>query len=228
MAWERYAVYILPKPGPLAEFGAAWLGWDVAAGAACPHPAIAGLPRPVGALTATPRRYGFHGTAKAPFRLADGTTEDELARAVEALAASHAPVRLEGLALARLGRFLALRPEGDGTGLAALAAAAVEGLDRFRAPASWAELAKRRAAGLSRRQEELLQRWGYPYTHDQFHFHITLTGRLAPPELDRVEAALTPVLEPLLPRPFVIDDLALLGSDRDGRFHLIARFPLRA
>ncbi|HDR28083.1 MAG TPA: phosphonate metabolism protein, partial [Rhodovulum sp.] len=30
--YKRYAIYFAPEPGPLAEFGAAWLGWDPLAG----------------------------------------------------------------------------------------------------------------------------------------------------------------------------------------------------
>ena len=28
MSFGRYAVFVTPPPGPLADFGAAWLGWD--------------------------------------------------------------------------------------------------------------------------------------------------------------------------------------------------------
>lgn len=224
--WERFAVYVTPPPGPLAEFTARWLGWDPVAGAVRSHPNLQGLPRPVSALTAAPRRYGFHGTLRAPFRTGDGVDATGVAEAVGALAARLAPVTLPGVQIEALGRFLALRPEGETAPLDELAAAVVEGTDTLRAPLGWAELAKRRAAGLSQRQDALLQRWGYPYTHEEFRFHMTLTGRLAAAELETVRAALAPHLEPLLPRPMPITDLTLLGSDADGRFHQIARFPL--
>ena len=54
--FARYAVYYTPEPGPLADFGAAWLGWDIATGAEVAHPDLPGLPRPVTELTATPRK----------------------------------------------------------------------------------------------------------------------------------------------------------------------------
>jgi hypothetical protein len=47
----------------------------------------------------------------------------------------------------------------------------VSELDCFRAPLSEGEEQRRLAAGLSARQRELLNRWGYPYVFDQFRFH---------------------------------------------------------
>ena len=41
-----------------------------------------------------------------------------------------------------------------------------------------AELARRRSGGLTPRQEELLQRWGYPFVLEEFRFHLSLTGPL--------------------------------------------------
>ena len=159
-------------------------------------------------------------------RLAEGTSRTDLDAACAALAATQAPVTLDGLHLARLGRFLALRPLGDESALNALAAACVTELDAFRAPAPDAELARRRAAGLTPKQEQNLVTWGYPYVLDQFRFHITLTGKLPKPELPSVEKALQAHLIPLLPAPFAITDLALMGEDAEGRFHLIHRYAL--
>ncbi|MCL4189510.1 MAG: DUF1045 domain-containing protein [Rhodobacteraceae bacterium] len=224
--FKRYAIYSAPPPGPLAGFAAAWLGWDAAAGRPAAHPDLPGLPRPLAEITAAPRRYGFHGTIKPPFRLAPSATAAALAAAVAKLCARLAPVRLPGLRLAPLEGFLALLPE-DGQGpLGALAAAAVEGLDGFRAAADADETARRLAAGLTPAQAALLARWGYPHVMEEFRFHMTLTGPLAPAERDAVAAVLAPRLGPLLPRPFVIADLCLMGEDDDGRFHLLARYPL--
>ena len=73
MTHTRYAIYYAPDPGPLADFGAAWLGWDIASGRAVAPPDIGPLPRPVEEITRTPRKYGLHATIKPPFRLIDGT-----------------------------------------------------------------------------------------------------------------------------------------------------------
>lgn len=220
--FTRYAVYYTPEPGtPLADFGAAWLGWDSATGRPVAHPHVAGVEVP--AATATPRHYGFHGTIKPPFRLADGETEGQLQEELAALCATAAPVTLDGLHLARLGRFLALVPKTANDALTHLAAQAVQDLDHFRAPLTDAELAKRRATRLSPTQEAHLMRWGYPYVLDQFRFHLTLTGKLDKPTATQTEAALTPLLDQFDLSPWRIDGLTLMGQDADGSFHQIHR-----
>lgn len=225
--YQRYAIYYLPDAGPLADFGAAWLGWDALTGTPCDHPAMNGTPVDVAALTKTPRKYGFHGTIKPPFHLAPGTTVTQLRDATAALCAQSAPVTLEALELAALGPFLALRPVGDPSALATLAGQAVKGLDAFRAPPSEAELARRRARPLSPAQEANLTAWGYPYVMEQFQFHMTLTGPIRD-DTQRMatQTALAPMLSPILPRPFHITSLCLAGSDDSGRFRLIERFAL--
>lgn len=226
MQFIRYAVYFTPRQGPLAAFGAAWLGWDSARGQRVPHPQIGGVPRPVAEMTATPRKYGLHATIKPPFRLAEGRTEGDLATALSDLTQRLAPVVLDALDLCRIGGFLALVPQGDTAALSALAAEVVRGLDPLRAPLSPHDLARRRAPGLTPRQDDLLRDWGYPYVMEEFRFHITLSGKMATQDLDAIEAALAPRVIPLLPRPFVISDLTLSGEDEDGMFHDIHRYTL--
>jgi putative phosphonate metabolism protein len=222
--WRRYAVYAAPG-GALAEAAHGWLGWDAYTGQPRPHPDVGSLPRPLADLTEAPRKYGFHATLKAPFRLAPGADGAALDWAVAALAARLAPAEAPGLRLAEVEGFLALIPEGDGAALSALAARAVEGLDVFRAPLTPDEVARRRPDRLSARQRVLLDRWGYPYVMEEFAFHLTLTGSLRPGEAAPVMAALRGYL-PLLPQPFTVDALALFGEAEDGRFHLLSRHPL--
>ncbi|MBY6067406.1 DUF1045 domain-containing protein [Leisingera aquaemixtae] len=225
MTFTRYAIYYAPPADEAwSRFGASWLGWDLETGRSLPHPDIAELD--VAAITAVPRKYGLHATLKPPMRLAEGQTQAALEAACAELAATQKPVILEGLHLARLGSFLALRPTGDETALNALAAACVTELDRFRAPASEAELDRRRTAGLTPQQDHNLSRWGYPYVLEQFRFHITLSGKLPKQELPAVEDALSTHLIPLLPAPLVIRDLALMGEAPDGNFHIIHRYAL--
>ncbi|WP_172330977.1 DUF1045 domain-containing protein [Mangrovicoccus sp. HB161399] len=223
----RYAVYYLPPEGALAEFGAAWLGWDPVRGCSTEPPAGVdpGIDR--AALTATPRKYGFHATIKPPFRLAEGRSAAELSIAFRDFCARQQPLDLSGLSLASLGGFLALVPDGDIRALSTLAGAAVRDLDSFRAPASEAEQARRRSGGLSPAQEGNLARWGYPYVMDEFRFHMTLTGRIRDAARQaEIRAALEPALEPLLPSPFRLDTLCLAGADEEDRFHLIERIRL--
>jgi putative phosphonate metabolism protein len=222
--YKRFAVYYAPQPGPLADFGAKWLGWDMAAGAPAPHPQIEGLDVP--ALTDTPRKYGLHGTVKPPFRLAPGRTVDDLAAALGALCDRQAPLTLDGLSLTRLGGFLALTVTGDTAPLNTLASTVVRDLDHFRAPLNASELERRRKARLSPRQETRLTQWGYPFVMEEFRFHITLTGRMPRAQAELTHALLSPLITPLLPQPFTVSALCLVGEDEAGMFHLIHRYAL--
>ncbi|MBK1634469.1 DUF1045 domain-containing protein [Rhodovulum adriaticum] len=224
--YKRYAIYYAPEPGPLADFGAAWLGWDAETGKTRPHLALPGLPRAVGDLTRTPRRYGFHGTIKPPFRLAQGSDIGVLHRSTAALAGQLRPVLLERLTLSRIGGFLALTPGGDSSALAAMAGSVVEALDGFRAPPTDAEVARRNPDRLSSRQKRLLERWGYPYVMEEFRFHLTLTGPLREEEAEATRTALGPVLAPLIDRPLRISSLCLFGEAEDGQFHNLHRYTL--
>lgn len=223
--FRRYAIYAAPE-GALGAFGAAWLGWDAERGTPMPDPAIGPLPRPWPEIVAAPQKYGFHGTVKPPFRLPPGTTASDMHWATQALCLRLAPVTLAGLALSRIGGFLALVPQGDAGPLATLAARVVEALDPFRAPPDATEIARRNPDRLTPRQRALLDRWGYPYVMEEFRFHLTLTGDLPGDQAERVQAALAPVLQDVIPRPFMLDSLALFGEAPDGRFRLIHRYRL--
>ncbi|UWR88946.1 DUF1045 domain-containing protein [Phaeobacter inhibens] len=225
MTVTRYAIYYVPPAqAEWSRFASSWLGWDVHEGAPLDHPTGTGLD--VAAITDVPRKYGLHATIKPPFRLAEGTTSDALAERLAQFAAAAKPVALDGLSLTRLGRFLALCPSGDQLGLNRLAFHCVRDLDEFRARPTLDELKKRRAGGLSPAQEQALVTWGYPYVGDSFRFHITLSGKRPKAELPAIEAVLRDRLVPQLPTPFVIGDLALVGEDSDGRFHMLHRHAL--
>ncbi len=102
-----------------------------------------------------------------------------------------------------------------------LAELCVKDLDRFRAPPVAAELARRRGAGLSLRQETLLARWGYPYVLDEVRFHMTLTARLAGEEGETVgRRGIGAAGRTVLPAtPLMIDAMSLFRQERrDGRF----------
>ncbi len=222
--FRRYAIYALPAPAPLAQALAAWLGWDIATGQPVAQPVIKGHNLP--ALTAVPRRYGAHGTLKPPFALASDRTVQELDTALSTFCARTEAVTLNGLQVAPLRGFLALVPIGDTQALNRMAAAVLSAMDGFRGPQSPAQLARRRAAGLNAREEALLLRWGYPYVMETFRFHITLTGPVDTAEGKALRKLLQHRLTPLLPRPFIVDHLCLVGEDDAGLFHLIRRYPL--
>lgn len=223
MTFRRFAIYYAPPEGSFARQAAEWLGWDPATGAALPHPDWPGLPTAVVDLTAEPRKYGFHGTLRAPFRPADGLTEAELRRGLDMLASTLVSVEMPGLQLINFDGFLALVPAGDASALAALAEEVVRGTNGWRAPLSEAEIARRRPERLTRRQQDHLARWGYPYVMEDFQFHLTLTGRLDAEAAQATQGVLAEHFAPLLPRPFRIADLCLFGEAMDGRFHILHR-----
>lgn len=224
--FRRFAIYYAPRPGAFATATASWLGWDCQTGQPVPHPGLPGLPQPIATLTAAPRKYGFHGTIKAPFRIAPDVTEAQLRARLDRLAAQLAPVILPGLILQNLKGFLALIPDGDDIDLLALGAEIVSQLDDLRAPLTEAEVARRKPERLTARQRALLAQWGYPYVMEEFRFHLTLTDDLPAAQADAVMPVLAKWLAPALPQPFVIDDLCLFAEDAAGRFHLVSRHTL--
>lgn len=224
--WRRHAIYFAPPRGSaLAAFGAGWLGWDAERGARCEGAAVRGLPRPREELVETPRRYGFHATLKAPFRLAEGRTVDELDAAISGIAAGQAGFALR-LALAAPGGFLALVPEEVPEALRVLERASVTGVDGFRAPAEPEETLRRRMAGLDAVEEENLRRWGYPYVLERFRFHMTLTGPLEAGVRAAVREALEPVVAPILAAPVPVAEVCRFAEAADGCFRLVRRFRL--
>ncbi len=221
--FERYAIFYTPT-GPMAEWGARWLGWDSAKGCVVPHPPIGNID--VAAITQTPRKYGLHGTLKAPFYLAEGADPAQLKDAAKRFAGTHPAFEIGALALSHDSGFVALRPCGHSETLRDFAAATVKAFDMFRAPLSDAELARRRQTTLTARQDRQMMDWGYPFIFDDFHFHLTLTGTLSADAAAQVIAALSPHLEADVPKPFVIDAITLMGQDAQGLFHQIHRYPL--
>ncbi len=226
----RYAFYYAPRPEEgLAVAASQWLGRNAETGQARPlKPASAFTVERLAELTAEPRLYGFHGTLKAPILLADGVTERDLLAAVGDFAVGRRSVTVPSMTLAGLSGFLALVPSQPSAELQDLADSCVIEFDEFRQPADEAELARRRAAGLSPRQEELLTRWGYPYVLEEWRFHLTLTGRIGD---DGERSAITDLLRRqfvgFIDRPLQVRDLCVFRQPAEGRpFVALARFTL--
>lgn len=218
----RYAVYFAPPPGsPLHQLGSRWLGRDAFTGELLAQPPDSELP----GLTGDPRRYGFHATLKPPFELLDTVSPESLLRAVAALAASEECFQVP-LKVSLLDGFLALVPREPCEPLNRIADRAVRELDGFRRPPTEQELARRRSAGLSARQEQHLLSWGYPYIFEDFRFHLTLTERLADPDASRLEAAAAEHFGPVLSAPVVFDGITLFEEAAPGASFLATRhFP---
>jgi putative phosphonate metabolism protein len=230
-AWSesaRFAIYAAPPVGDaLAQFGSAWLGRDAETGEALAPPSVLGLtPIRWNELTRQARHYGFHGTFKAPFELATGTTFTQLTDALANFAAGQPVIAALPLKLAQIAGFLALIPSADSAILDDLASGCVETFDPFRRPENAAQVAKRKS-GLTPRQSALLERWGYPYVFEEYRFHMTLTYPVPAEEAVWLMRELAALAQPALARPLRIDALCLfVQADRHAPFRLIQRFPL--
>ena len=214
----RYAIYFTPgQNDPLTRIAASWLGRDPFTSAQPPAPAVTQLtPAEIAYHTASARRYGFHATLKAPFLLADNTTEAELDSAVARFAAAADPILLSRLTPTRIDGFLALVPGSPAPDLDRFAGEVVTVFDRFRAPLSEAEIKRRNPDVLSPDEFRNLLQWGYPYVFESFRFHMTLTGRVPDHDLPRVRAAIDEVFAATLERPATVDGLALFVEPEAG------------
>ncbi len=226
----RYAIYYAPRPeDALATLGHRWLGRNAETGEGLVQPAVDPVtPQRLRELTADARHYGFHGTLKPPMVLCDGASEGDLLAALGSFAAGRRPFTVPAIRLSCLSGFLALVPEQRCEALQDLADGCVTEFDGFRRPPGEAELARRRAGGLSARQEALLGRWGYPYVLEEWRFHLTLTCRIADEE---ERATLTELLRRRfadhLDAPLPVRDVCLFRQPTAGRpFTVLARFAL--
>lgn len=227
--YERYAIYLAPEPDdPLGRFCNGWLGYRPDTGDTLTRPEIEGLTfSDIERVTAAPRRYGFHGTLKAPFRPAPGTAIEDLDRHLAAFAEERKTVTLDRMKVGALGAFVAIVPDSGDQALRDLADACVTTFDRYRAELTEVESERRLAASLTARQQELLDTWGYPYVLDEFRFHMTLTEPLEKERREAVSAALDTALSETLAGPVTFRDVCLFGDPGDGRsFRLLRRYAL--
>lgn len=219
--FKRYAIYLFPDR-IWGDCGARWLGWDCRTGTTLIKPSVAGGEQD--SLTKRPRKYGFHATLKAPFRCADNASEAAIGTELQKICATVSPIRLDSVAIARLGPFFALTAPQENEAIQALASRVVRELDRFRAPLSEAELTRQRKSRLTRHQDALLTTWGYPFVLDQFRFHLTLTGPCD--DTKNIRLSIEEAFRPAFQTPLVIDALCLAGEAADGYFHEVKRVPL--
>ena len=221
----RIALYYAPEAhDPLHQRASAWLGRDAASGAALPQKPVAGVD--IAEITADARGYGFHATLKPPFRL-QGDVQAAL-RTAQDFAVRTAPFALRPLTITDLDGFLALREAAPCPALQALADGCVTAVDPHRAPATEAEIARRKPERLSLRQREYLAAWGYPYVFAEWRFHMTLTRRLTPAEKAIILPAVTEALgdTPGLMRS--VSDICVFAQAAPGApFTIIERLTLR-
>jgi putative phosphonate metabolism protein len=226
--FPRYALYYVPDAASeLYRFGAELLGYDAFTGRPVTQPAmgrIANWP----ALTAEPRKYGFHATLKAPMALAEGSQESDLITALDSFAATPHDIPVIAPVVTMLGNFVAIVPATPKQALMHLADACVTEFDRFRAPLTDGERARRLNPSLTPRQITHVERWGYPYVFEDFRFHMTLTGRLPADQSDIVLAALRAQFERLAMTQIAVDAVGLFRqASADRNFEVIAHRALR-
>jgi putative phosphonate metabolism protein len=222
---RRYAIYYAPAAdSALHAFGSRWLGRDASGGADLEPPVLAGLSRErQRAITAAPRRYGFHATLKPPFVLAPQCEIEDLFATFGAFAASCVPFEVAGFHLAAIAGFIALVLSAPVPAFAEVAGRAVREFDRFRAAPAPGERERRLHGGLDERERRYLDSWGYPYVLDAWRFHLTLTERLDDAERATVLRALEPLAAPFTAAQR-IDAVALFEQPEAGApFRQIAR-----
>lgn len=222
----RVAIYYAPAPGSeLDRFGASWLGRNSISGQPVTLPAISGISDTMQHdITVSARHYGFHATLKPPFVLV--TDRAVFDAAVSAFADRVAPFEAPPLSVQVLDGFLALVPSLPSPELRALADDCVTAFHEFAGRPDEHEMARRRKARLSLRQDRYLRWWGYPYVFEDFRFHMTLTNRL--PEPSHVQRVVTAMFEPLAARPLHVDAVCVFEQmDRSAPFLLTGRYPLK-
>lgn len=215
----RHAVYFAPAHGsPWWQFGAHWLGRDEFQDVTlAPSVSVPFEPAVLHAITAAPRRYGFHATLKAPFRLSGEHTLDDLLTHMTWLAATLEPVALGPLHAVTLGDFVALVPHATPPALQALATTCMAELDDLRAPLVSADLARRRVETLDPREAELLHLYGYPYVMERLRFHFSLTGPIAGEQQLQVKQAVAAEVARLnREAPLSLDRLCLFVEATPG------------
>jgi putative phosphonate metabolism protein len=226
---ERYGIYFAPSAtSSLWERAATWLGRDAFDGDIFDGP-VAGLDRArLLNLTQSANRYGFHATIKAPMALVDGATEADLRARLTEFAAGQRPIELGKPRIESIDGFLAL-VVGPNEALQDFAAHVVEDFDVFRAPMSVKDRAARAAKGLTERQLELLDAYGYPYVFEEFRFHMTLSDRLGGEDRADVAEAASTWFGPVLDSELVLDRLSLFHEPESGKpFKRVADFKLGA
>ena len=211
--YPRYAIYYAPERGSrLDRFGAHLLGYDAFGGDDLPFPKelIDAVPD-WRDLTVDPRKYGFHATLKAPFSLAPGRTEAELAAACARFAVTPRVIPIIKPVISSIDGFCAVVPAEPCSELMRLA-------DR----------ARRKPAELTPVQRGHLDRWGYPHVMEDFRFHMTLTGRLGHERRQAVLTLLQAHFSTLGLTTLAIDPIAVFRQDNAAsHFRIVGQWRTR-
>jgi len=230
----RYALYLAPPTETeLWRFGCDVIGRDAMTGASCDGFAPEGYPPDSWrGMTSEPRRYGFHATLKAPFRLRVDLDVADLINNVAEFAYKFAPfdagqLEVGAIATGEGRAFVVLKPRGALTELRSFEGSVVRALDPMRAPLTDGERQRRESARLTPRQAYYLDAWGYPYVLDEFRPHFTLSNAIF--DADSVARSLEWEFRlRVASHALRVDALTLFAeSEPGGEFKILRRFPLR-
>lgn len=227
--YPRYAIYFAPDADrALTRFGAETLGYDAYSGHDIDHPkAIVADFADWADMSADPRKYGFHGTLKAPFPLARGKSEADLLAAIAEFAKQPREIPIIAPVVRTISGFTAIVPDEVDDELELLAEACVRDFDPFRAAMTAEDRARRKPDALTPRQIEHLDDWGYPYVFEDFRFHMTLTGRLTEQRGAAALAMLQHRFAELGIDELRIDSIALFKQDTaTARFRIVKHVSL--
>lgn len=224
----RYAIYFTPpQASALTRAAESWLGRSAFTGA------VSAIPAEREAATVSARRYGFHATLKAPFRLADGVSETDLLDAFENWTASRAAFTGPRLVIEQIDGFFALVPETRNDALDAFARDVVIDFEPFRAPLTTHDMSRRNPDRLTAAERDMLETYGYPYVLDQFRFHMTLTDRIPQADAPQMRARLEEHFGAAIETPVAVSALTIFAEPLSGApfrvhaFHDLASKPLR-
>ncbi|MFZ6848647.1 DUF1045 domain-containing protein [Undibacterium sp. RuRC25W] len=227
---SRYALYFAPKQqSKWWQAGCQWLGRDPTSQRSLEQIRLPNvIPKVLQRLTTDARRYGFHATLKAPFRLAERHGLGELEQSLAAFCRRQKPIEIPSPQVEWIGNFLALRPGDKNSAIHQLAMQCVSHFDYLRAPLRPEELARRQQQQLSARQLRLLQHWGYPYTAEEYRFHMTLTDALN--NTDAAEAIERGARQHFdIGEPLIIHSIALFYEAASGDdFQLLRHYAFNA
>ncbi|WP_093634064.1 DUF1045 domain-containing protein [Paraburkholderia aspalathi] len=223
----RYAIYYTPPAeDELTQTAARWLGRD--AFRSDSPDALIERDTEVGAITTAPRRYGFHATLKAPFRLAAGRNVAELEEALARFVEVNEPCQLGEFKVDVMDGFFALVPIRPSPMLQSLASMIVDEFEPFRAPLTESELQRRLSNGLDTIGAAYTSGWGYPYVFDRFRFHMTLTDRLPVADQAKIRLRLEAIFSALATRGYTLDALTLFEQAQSGAdFVVRSRFAFK-
>lgn len=228
----RLGIYFVPDPETaLYQQASRWLGYDIHGGRELHYDKTLLRINPQHQqLVAPARRYGFHATLKAPFRLRDGEKVETIVEALHEFSGRFRKFTLPSLQLQTFSSFSCLVPEKTSSEINDIADQLVHDFDKFRSPLTKEELDKRMAKKISTRQLLLLRQWGYPYVFDCYRFHMTLTGTLPsdPLKKNEIQELLARYFEPVLKQPICFNAISLVCEpEPKSCFVHVQQFPLR-